>query len=68
MAAAPQASRRGPTERHFRPVRTAQPLPSRGPRFERAPEVHLHLHGVSAEDIAAIVAHHDALARHDAPS
>jgi hypothetical protein len=36
-------------------ARAAQPL--RQPRLaiERAPEVHLYLHGVSAEDVAAII-------------
>lgn len=33
----------------------APPLPEPRPAIERPPEVHLHLHGVSAEDIAAIL-------------
>jgi hypothetical protein len=39
-------------------ARAAQPLPpqERRPAIERLQEVHLHLHGVSAEDIAAILA------------
>jgi hypothetical protein len=36
-------------------VRAAQPLPGPRPAIERAPEIHLHLHGVSAEDAAAII-------------
>jgi hypothetical protein len=36
-------------------ARAAQPLPEPRPAIERAPEVHLHLHGVSAEDVAAII-------------
>jgi hypothetical protein len=35
-------------------ARAAQPLPGPRAAIERAPEVHLHLPGVSAEDIAAI--------------
>ncbi len=30
-------------------------IPGRLPHFERLREVHLHLHGVSAEDVAAII-------------
>jgi transposase len=38
-------------------VRAAHPLPAPQRRaIERAPEIHLNLHGVSAEDIAAILA------------
>jgi hypothetical protein len=33
----------------------AQPLLEQRPAIERAPEVHLHLHGVSAQDVAAII-------------
>jgi hypothetical protein len=39
-------------------VRAAQPLPGPRPAIERPQEVHLHLHGVSAEDVAAIVERH----------
>ncbi len=34
--------------------RAARPLPEPRPAIERAPEVYLHVHGVSAEDVAAI--------------
>jgi hypothetical protein len=51
--------RRGPTERHLRPVRTAQPRPWPRPAIERAPQVHLHLHGVSAGDVAVILVRRD---------
>ncbi len=40
------------------PARPAQPLPPARPAIERPPEVHLHLHGVSAADVAAILARH----------
>jgi hypothetical protein len=36
-------------------ARAAQPLPAPRPAIERPQEVHLHLHGVSAEDIAAAI-------------
>ena len=36
-------------------VRAARPLPPPRQAIERAPEVHLHFHGVTAEDVAAIV-------------
>ena len=36
-------------------ARAAQSTPQPRPAIERAPEVHLHLHGVTAEDIAAII-------------
>jgi hypothetical protein len=52
MAVAPQAAGRGPCQVPRSPRRGP---PSRNPAIGRAPEVHLHLHGVSAEDIAAIV-------------
>jgi hypothetical protein len=41
-------------------VARAAPLPKPRPSIER-PAVHLHFHGVSAEDIAAIVRHRDQL-------
>jgi hypothetical protein len=37
-------------------ARATQPFPGPRAAIERAPEVHLHLLGVSAEDIAAILA------------
>jgi hypothetical protein len=37
-------------------TRAAQPLPRPRAAIERPHEAHLHLHGVSAEDIAAIIA------------
>ena len=36
-------------------ARAAQPFPGPRAAIERVPEVHLHLPGVSAEDIAAIL-------------
>jgi hypothetical protein len=45
--------------RALAPVRAAQPLAEPRRAIERAPEVHLHLHGVSAKDIAAILARQD---------
>ena len=36
-------------------ARAAQPLPAARPAIERRQEVHLHLHGVSPEDAAAII-------------
>jgi len=36
-------------------ARAAPPLPPPRPAIERPQEVHLHLHGVSAKDIAAIL-------------
>ena len=43
-----------------RVVRAAQPLPEPQRRaIERSAEVHLHLHGVSAEDVAELLARHD---------
>jgi hypothetical protein len=42
-----------------RVARAAQPLPAPPPAIERAPEIHLHLHGVNAEDVAAIIARHE---------
>jgi len=36
-------------------ARAAQPLPAPRPATERALDIHLHLHGVSAEDVAAII-------------
>jgi hypothetical protein len=35
------------------PARAAQPLPEPRPALERPQEVHLHLHGVLAEDVAS---------------
>jgi hypothetical protein len=35
--------------------RRSQALPEPRPAIERSQEVHLHLHGVSAEDVAAII-------------
>jgi hypothetical protein len=46
-------------------VRAAQPLPPPQPATERPQEVHLHLHGVTAEDIAAILARRETEADHD---
>jgi len=64
MALAPHtkdaARARPPLHRALYPLhgvtRAAQPLPQAPPAIERPHEVHLHLHGVSAEDIAAILA------------
>lgn len=40
------------------PRRHPEPLPApRRPAIETTREVHLHFHGVTAEDVAAIVAH-----------
>jgi hypothetical protein len=49
--------RRGPHHAPELPqaVRAAQPLPSERPAIEHPTEVHLHLHGVSAEEVAAIL-------------
>ena len=46
---------RGPG--HARPhrARAARPLPPPRQAMERAPEVHLHFRGVTAEDVAAIL-------------
>jgi hypothetical protein len=41
------------TQRAPASVRAAQPLPEPRPAVERAPEVHLH--GITAEDVAAIL-------------
>ena len=41
----------------------AQPLLEQRPAIERAPEVHLHLHGVNAEDVAAIIRQQQPAAR-----
>ena len=38
--------------------RRSQALPEPRPALERPQEVHLHLHGISAEDVAAIVGQH----------
>jgi hypothetical protein len=43
------------TQRAPASVRAAQPVPEPRPAVERAPEVHLHLHGITAEDVAAIL-------------
>ena len=37
------------------PLRAAQPLPHSRRAIERPREVHLHLHGVSAAELAAII-------------
>ncbi|HEV8275803.1 MAG TPA: hypothetical protein VGQ26_08920 [Streptosporangiaceae bacterium] len=42
-------------------ARAAQPLPKPRPAIERPAEIHLHFHGVSAEDIAATLRHRDQL-------
>jgi hypothetical protein len=42
-----------------RVARAAQPLPAPPSAIERAPEVHLHLHGVTPEEIAAILNRRD---------
>jgi len=36
-------------------ARAAQPLPQPRPAIERAPKIHLRLHGITAEDVAAIL-------------
>jgi len=38
-------------------AQAAQPLPQPRPAIERVPEVHLHLHGLSPAEIAAIIKH-----------
>jgi hypothetical protein len=38
-----------------RVTRAAQPLPKPRPAIEQPAEVHLHLHGISAEEAAAII-------------
>ena len=40
-------------------ARAARPLPQPRPAIERAPEVHLHLHGVTPEEVAAILNRRD---------
>jgi hypothetical protein len=40
-------------------ARAAHPLPKPQPALERPPDIHLHLHGVSAGDIAALLARHE---------
>jgi hypothetical protein len=40
-------------------ARAAHSLPNPQPALERPPDIHLHLHGVSAEDIAALLARHE---------
>ena len=47
---------RPPSPRVRRPARA---LPEPRPAIDRPQEVHLHLHGVTAEDIAAILRHRD---------
>ena len=55
MAVAPQAAGRGPRQVPRSP-RRGPPSRSQRRSSDRAPtQLHLHLHGVSAEDIAAIV-------------
>jgi len=39
-------------------VRPSRALPAPRPELERHPEVHLHLHGMTAEDVAAILRQH----------
>jgi hypothetical protein len=59
MAVAPHARpRRGPRRAApLQPVRAAQPPPHPQHRaIEQPAELHLHLRGVSAEDVAAIIA------------
>jgi hypothetical protein len=46
-----------------RVARAAQPLPAPRPAIERTPDIHLHLHGVSAEDVAAIIGEQQSAAR-----
>ncbi len=52
----PEAARIVPLQSPV-PVRAAHPLPQPPPAIEQAPEVHVHhhWHGVSAEDVAAIL-------------
>ena len=40
-------------------ARAAPPLPQPRPALERPPGVHLHLHGITAEDLAAILRSED---------
>ena len=40
-------------------ARAAPPLPKPRPAIERAPGVHLHPHGITAEDLAAILRSED---------
>jgi hypothetical protein len=56
MAVAPQAAGRGPHQAPSVPVlvRAAPPLPASRPAAGHPTEVHLHLHGVSAQDVAII--------------
>jgi hypothetical protein len=44
-------------------TRAAQPLSTPRPAIERTPDIHLHLHGVSAEDVAAIIGEQQPAAR-----
>ncbi len=44
-------------------TRAAQPLPQPRPAIDRAPDIHLHLHGVSADDVAAIIRQQQPAAR-----
>jgi hypothetical protein len=46
-----------------RVARAAQPLPEPRPAIERAGDIHMHLHGVSAEDVAAIIRQQQPAAR-----
>ena len=61
MAVAPagRGPRRPPTRGAVSPLlgpaRAALPLPGPRPAIERPHEVHLHLHGASTEDVAAII-------------
>jgi hypothetical protein len=41
-----------------RVARPARVLPAPRPELERRPEVHIHLHGATAEDVAAILREH----------
>jgi hypothetical protein len=52
MAAAPRPAPGVPVSD---PVRAAQPLPRPQRHAIEQPAVHLHLHGVTAEDVAAII-------------
>jgi hypothetical protein len=44
-------------------ARAAQPHPATRPAIEWAPDIYLHLHGVSAEDVAAIIRQHQPATR-----
>ncbi len=69
MASVPLAGRRGPRHvplpgagpRLHGVARAVQPLPNLRPDLERLTGIHLHLHGVSPADVAAIPARRDRL-------